>query len=185
MKYALVSETPAPIDLGVAKDWLEVTHNYHDTMIKAIIESAFSFAENYTGMSFREQSWALSASPVEAYNGITISKTPISDLTSVTVLGEDGQTKTLTEDDYYFTVESTTAFFIITDASILSSAKQKFNAVTVSFKTDGGLPPHIENAIKMLIAFMYENRGDAPTINNNSAPPEALKLLQIERVLFA
>lgn len=185
MKYALVSETPAPIDLGVAKDWLEVTHAYHDTMIQAIINSAFSFAEGYTGMSFREQVWALSASPAEAYNGITITKTPISDLTSVTVLGDDGQTKTLSDDDYYFTVEETRAFFMITEVSVLSSVKDKFNAVTVNFKTDGGLPPHIENAIKMIIAFQYENRGDAPTINNNPAPPEALKLLQLERVLFA
>lgn len=184
MRYALASENSAPVSLDVAKEWLDVTHDYHDNTIQAIIDSATSFAEKYTGISFREQSWTLTASPSEVAEGINITKNPISDFLGCTISYSTGDKK-LTDDQFILTVEETTAFFMVTDLTALSSAIQKFNSVSVSFKTDRGyLPPAIGNAIKMIIAFMYENRGDAPTINNNSAPPEAIQLLETERVMF-
>lgn len=184
MRYTLVSQNPASIDLGAAKNWLHITHNFEDDLINSIIESAVSFAEDYTGCSFREQQWNLKASAVELANGVIITKTPISSFTGITLLTSTNETKTLTDQQYFLTVEDTRAFLSITDYSLLTAASAKFDAVTVTFATNGGMPPHIENAVRMLISFMYENRGDAPTINNNSAPPEALKLLQLERVGF-
>lgn len=184
MRYALVSSNPAPIDVDTAKKWLEVTHNYHDDIIQAIIDSAFSFAEGYTGISFREQSWKLSASPSEIAQGVQITKNPISGFDGITVSYDSGDKK-LIDDQYILTVAETTAFLVVTDLSALQNAKPTFNSISVEFKSDNGyLPPAIENAVKMLIAFMYENRGDAPTINNNSAPPEAIQLLETERVMF-
>lgn len=184
MRYEATASGDNPITLDTAKDWLRVTHDYEDDLITLIADAALSFAEGYTGCSFRSQTWELSASIDEFYNGITITKSPLTALDSVVVTLDDTTTETLDSDDYYLGVAETRAYIALTDTTVMDNASDTFNAVVISFTTDAGLPGHVENALKMLISFMYENRGDAPTINNNSAPPEALKLLQLERVAF-
>lgn len=184
MRYTLVANAANPIDLATAKEWLKITHNYEDTLVTSISESALSFCEGYTGCSFRQQDWSLSASVAELATGILITKSPLTAFDAVTVELEDDTTATIDSDDYYLTVDETRAYLVVTDPDVLQDAKNTFNAVTITFSTDAGMPAHIQNAVKMIISFMYENRGDAPTINNNSAPPEALKLLQLERVMF-
>lgn len=184
MRYQLVTNGDNPITLALAKEWLRVTHDYEDDLITTISDSALSFAENYTGCSFRAQSWSLSASVAELYAGILITKSPLTSFGTVVITLEDDTTLTLDSSDYYLAVDETRAYLAVTDVSVLNDASDAFNAVAITFTTDAGMPDHITNAVKMLISFMYENRGDAPTVNNNSAPPEALKLLQLERVAF-
>lgn len=182
MQYKLDASGTNPITLETAKEWLKVTHSFEDTLIQAILDASLSFAEGYTGVSFRDQTWTLTASAVELASGIVISKTPLSSLTSVTVTLDDESTVVLTDDQYYLCVTESRAVLTITDGNVFNDISLKFNAVTIVFDVSNTMPSHINNAVKMLVAFMYENRGDAPTINNNSAPPEALKLLQLERV---
>lgn len=184
MRYELETNGDNPITLATAKEWLKVTHDYDDDLITLITDAALSFAENYTGISFRAQTWNVIATANEFYAGILITKNPITVFNSIVVKLDDGSDWTLDADDYYLGIDETRAYVALTNSSVLDDASPYYDAVTINFTTNGGMPDHIENAIKMIISFMYENRGDAPTINNNSAPPEALKLLQLERVAF-
>lgn len=184
MRYELQTEGDNPVTLALAKTWLKISHDYEDDLITTITDSAISFAENYTGCSFRAQTWILYASINELYAGITITKSPVTDFTSIVVTLDDDSTVELDNDDYYLGIDATRAYVMLTNTSVMDNAADTYNAVSITFSTNSGLPKHIENALKMIISFMYENRGDAPTINNNPAPPEALKLLQIERVAF-
>ncbi len=182
MQYVLDSSGANPIDVDTAKSWLKVTHSYEDDLITSIVDSALSFAEEYTGMAFRDQSWFLYASAAELALGIRIVKTPFAGISSIVITLDDDTTLTLSEDQYSLSVNAIRTVLTLTDENAIDDASSDYAAVEISFTVSSSMPAHIENAVKMLISFMYENRGDAPTINNNSAPPEALKLLQIERV---
>lgn len=182
MRYVLDTSGDNPITLETAKGWLKVTHSYEDALITEILNAALSFSEGYTGTAFRNQDWTLKASAAELASGILITKTPLISFGGVTITLEDDSTLALTDSQYYLFVGETRSALSITDVNVFDDASESFDAVEIAFTVGTTMPPHINNAIKMLVSFMYENRGDAPTINNNSAPPEALKLLQLERV---
>lgn len=184
MNYTPTGTVNLPISVDVAKQWLRVTHDLEDAKIEAVLKAAFSFAESYTGQTFHDQAWTLTASPAEVFGGLMITKAPISGIDLVKMRKDNGQEIFLTNNDYTIITTSSRAYFFVKSNYLYDVVADLPYAFEINFMTGAGLPAHIENAIKMLVAFMYENAGDVPTVNNNSAPPEALLLLQSERVGF-
>lgn len=184
MQYVLLEGSQIPISIDDVKTWLNIDHDYHDSLIDGLIASAFEFVEDYTGLTFRPQKWQLLCSPAEASKGLSIVKNPFIGIEEITLLTDQGS-QILKSDQYHLTVASSHALFLVTDLPALRLAKQTYNSVSFIFNVDyGSLPDSIKMATFQIIAFLYENRGDTAAINNNNCPPEAKLLLDSKRIAF-
>lgn len=184
MKYHLIHTDESPVTLDDAKKYLNVIHDHHDDIITRLIAAALYYCENFTGNAYRKQSFLLEASVVEMALGITFAKNPVSELKEITI-DINGSAVTLDYNQYVFECSGSRSFIVIIDNKILRDADTNFNAVKILFDTDySPVPAAIIQAILSLIAFLYENRGDAPSLSKTPLPSEILTVLEQDRVLF-
>jgi hypothetical protein len=157
------SSPTEPVSLIEAKAWLQIDFSDHDDLLTDMLLSAREDIE-------AELNWKLVEASVVAYVDTTKDETinvlPYTfnlthvDSDSLVVSGlEDGETdETLTlDDDYYF------------NGSLKlgeGSFKLEYDIVPV-------VPNSIKEAIKMLVAYRYNNRGDQQAQNGFPADVEA------------
>jgi hypothetical protein len=134
--------TTEPITLQEAKDWLIVDEGFTDDMITALITSARMQLEKVTGLSFGEKElsvyWERLETPIELPYG------PILEV-SECVDDED--------DDVDYELKGLT--FKKLHAYSTEGLKVTY---TAGYDT---LPEALKTALKMLICYNYENRGDS------------------------
>ena len=184
MQYLLLAADPMPNLLSQLKEWMNVTHTYHDQLIGDLYETAFEYVEDYTGLAFRLQAWQLSMSPAEAAVGVMIAKNPLVTLDSVETM-VNSTYQEITSDQYHLSVCSSSAFFFVTDQTQLTITDEGYNTVKVDFSVNSqSIPKEVVTAIKQIVSFWYENRGDTSAENNNPIPPEATLLLNQKRVAY-
>ena len=184
MKYTLVSSSSVFLPLSKVKEWINVTHDLHDELLQALINSATIVAEDYTGIALRNQTWQLDASPSEMAIGITLAKNPVSNLVSIksSIYNE---LQELDDKQYVFELGDSRSFIVVIDNQLLRNAPIIYNAFEVVFEAGLGKPSEaMETTLLMIIAFFYENRGDVSAMSSRGLPPEILHLLQSQRVGF-
>ena len=184
MIYELQSADSMPNLLPQLKEWMNVTHTYHDTLIETLYETAFEYVEDYTGLAYRLQAWRLSMSPAEAAVGVNIAKNPFVSVDSVATK-VNGAYTSITSDQYHLSVCSSSAFFFVTDQTQLTITDEGYDTVLFDFSVNSqSIPREVVTAIKQIVSFWYENRGDTATAENNAIPPEALLLLNQKRIAY-
>lgn len=184
MKYALLETAGPPITLDETKKYLNIIHDHHDDMIQKFIFAALNYCESFTGNSYREQSYRLDASAVEMAVGVVIAKNPVSELKGVQV-NIDGELVFLDYKQYVFECSESRSFIVIIDNKVLREAATNFDAVKVFFNVNySPVPDSIIETMKSLVAFLYENRGDTPSLYKTALPSEILNMLEQDRVLF-
>jgi uncharacterized phiE125 gp8 family phage protein len=166
--------TAEPITLAEAKLYLKLDTTSDDDLVTTLITAARARAEWHTGRALITQSWTLW---LDTWPDIvTIPLPPLQAVTSVT---------TYTQDDTAHTVDPST--YIVDHAANRLARKQtcaaptglrRINAIAVTFTAGYGaaatdVPALLREAILELIAFLYENRGEAPA----ELPLDCLALL--------
>lgn len=184
MKYHLLETEGAPITLEETKTYLNITHDHHDAMIERLIHASLYYCENFTGNSYRKQSYRLDASIVEMAVGVVFAKNPVTELKSIQV-DINGKLVSLEDKQYVFECSESRSFIVIIDNQVLREAKTNFNSVKVFFDINyWPLPDSIIQTMQNLVAFLYENRSDAPSLHKTALPSEILTVLEQDRVLF-
>lgn len=184
MIYKLISSDPLPITLDQTKTFLNVAHEHHDKLIQQLMDAAVMYCESFTGNSYRKQQFQLNASITEMAVGITLAKNPVTKLNFIDV-AVNGNFVRLENNQFVFESAGSRSFIVIVDNQILRNAETKFNSVQVEFEVDYiVLPEQIRKAMLSLVAYYYENRGDAAPLHNSRIPSEVLGVLEQDRVLF-
>ena len=163
-----------PVTLTEAKLHLKLDTGDDDTLVTTLITAARARAEWHTGRALITQSWTLW---LDAWpDVITVPLPPLQSVTSVTAY---------TRDDTAHTIDPAT--LIVDHAANRVARKQscappsdlrRINAVAIAFTAGYGaaatdVPAPLREAILELIAFLYENRGEAPA----ELPIDCLALL--------
>ena len=172
-----------------AKTWLRIDTSSDDTVIAAISVAARRRLEEHTGRRFITQTWKLwlDAAPEfrdepwwdgvregsirdlsQRGDEIDLKLAPVASITSVKYYDRDNTEATFAAASYLFDGKSSPARVILNAGYSWPSSLRDRNAIAVEMVLGYGaagsnVPEPIQIAIKSLIAYMYENRGESCT----------------------
>jgi len=173
-----------PLTLAEAKAHLKVDISDDDALITAMIAAARARAEWHTGRAAITQGWTLHLDAWPQSGTIEIPLPPLQSVASVTTYARDDSATVMSASLYTVDAASAPARLALKIGVPPPANLRRVNAVAVAFTAGYGdaeadVPPLLKEAILELIAFLYENRGEAPA----ELPLAALALLEPFRVL--
>lgn len=165
-----------PVTLAQAKAWLKVETDDEDALIAALIPAARARAEWHTGRAFVTQGWTLWLDRVG--DCVKLPLPPLAGVETVTLYGADDAAQVLAADQYRVDVPGGRLLFKGAHPGL-----RPRNAAAIAFTCGYGdaadVPAPIASAILLLVAQLYEHRGD----NAAPMPDQALALLAPYRVM--
>ncbi|MBX6328574.1 MAG: phage head-tail connector protein [Pseudolabrys sp.] len=150
-----------PITLAEAKNFLRVEHDDDDDLITALVSGARSHVENATRAALITQRWRLSLDGWPEEGRIEIRPAPLQALAAARVYDENGAARDL----------DTQAFVVDNAASVLAFAPSALprpgriaagialDVVCGYGETGAAIPEPLRQAVRLLVAHWYENRG--------------------------
>jgi uncharacterized phiE125 gp8 family phage protein len=161
-----------------------------DGIVDALIVAAREYAEYYTGQAFARQSYSLKLQEFNQEQVIDLGVWPVLSVQSVTYLDEDGQSQTLSTDDYLLDNQSKPARIVAKHNARWPTALDQANSIEVLFTAgctdaspnDYPVPKSVKQAILLTLGHLYENRETVTGSQKYQLPMGAESLLQIHRI---
>jgi uncharacterized phiE125 gp8 family phage protein len=177
-----------PISLAEAKAYLRVEHNADDDVIAALITGARVHVEAQTRRALITQSWRLVRDAWPEDGRIAVTPAPLRELVAARVYKLDGSTQAIDVQAFVANKASAPAMLGFT-LGALPAPGRHFGGIELEVEVGYGdaasdVPEALRQAIRVLVAHWYENRGllgeaDATGI----LPQSAAALLAPYRVL--
>jgi uncharacterized phiE125 gp8 family phage protein len=167
-----------PLSLADAKSWLKVETNDDDLLIAGIITSARLTIEAVTGLLMIDQLWRFSIGPHAYKRPLTLPLRPLSALKAVRLRAMTGSVNDLSLDRAVIMSKSKAEFFLPLDSGLpFDGADQLEIDAQMGFGAEGTKTPSaLVTAMRLLVAFWYENRGE-PASDNSQPWPAAIHAL--------
>lgn len=207
---ALRVQTPpveTPVTLDFVKRHLRIDHDDDDGLLPTYIVAAASWIENYLGrtlitttytMAVGDQpvanAWPMTPSPLLilplAYSWpplhpmpFRLLRSPFQSFGGIQVVNSaDGTTTTLDPTEYTLDVASDPARFHLTGSFGLLRGRHLLVTFTAGYgDTPDKIPRDIQLAVAILVAYIYENRGD---MSMEDLPPALTHLLANHRLVW-
>lgn len=165
-----------PVSLADMKTYLKIDTDVDDSLITDLINTVALFIENYTRRELIEKTFKTLRDgfyddsrldrlfPYQS-TSFLILKSPFVSVESIKYFKND-VLETVDSSIYYSTVENFYSSIVLkADKSWPSNIDDRLQAVEINFKAGYGtqasdIPIDLRNAIKMIVAFLYFNRGD-------------------------
>lgn len=175
-----------PLTLAEAKAWLRVEHDDDDAVIGVLITSARSLVEQETRRALITQSWRVVRDAWPAGGRIEVSPAPVRQVVAARVYDSAGVAQAV--DATLFTLATGGAPGVL--GFLPGSLPWPGRAVAgievdieTGYGADGSaVPEPLRQAIRLLVAHGYENRGGMPG-DNARMPATAAALIAAYRVL--
>lgn len=184
--YELVTEPAAkPLTLTQVKEHLriDVTDTTDDDYLNVLIDVATDYAEKYTKRDFITRTWRTYRDCFPYVNNYNCSgydsvfvlrKAPVQSITSVEYLDSDNNTQAFDSSNYY--IPKTNRFTQIVldkNKSWPSDISDRKQSVIITFVSgygdaDTDVPDSLKQAMLLMIANLYTNRGDCSLDNCNA-----------------
>lgn len=171
--------TEYPVKLDEVKDFIKVRNTKDNAIIQAYIATATEWGEKYTGRDFIQKTYngffsALKQSRFESYPFIELAKSPYVSLSSMETVVDGVNTDVSAS---YYVVKQKSGMTRILFTSSLTADTDVAYPIQCQFVAGYGataddVPEVIKTALKMHIAFMYENRGDTHAEGKIRIPAE-------------
>jgi uncharacterized phiE125 gp8 family phage protein len=173
-----------PVTLADAKLHLKIDTGDDDALITRLIGTARARGEWHLGRALITQSWRLWLDAWPCSGIIELPLPPLQGVASVTVYAPDDTATVLDPATYQMDAASQPARLTLKSTVLPPTNLRAINSVAVEFTAGYGdnasdVPSGISEALLELIAFLYENRGEAPA----ELPLDCLALLAPFRVL--
>ncbi len=180
MKLKLISApASAPVSVNELKDHLRIETNEEDVLLSDYIDAATELAEGETGNKFVFQTWEIALNSFDSE--IELPLRPLSSISSITYIDQDGVEQTLSPliykvDDYSFRPRITLAW-----QQSWPSVRNEENAIKIRGVFGKSIPEkRIQQAIQLICGEWYDNREDAQVAKMNTIPHGAKRLLMID-----
>jgi uncharacterized phiE125 gp8 family phage protein len=149
----IVSPAIEPITLAQAKTFLRIDGTSEDTLISDLIKTARIVAEQECGKSFITQSWRISYSDT-APSRVALPYGPVLNITSVTVIDEDGDEALIDSGNYHIDASGVT---------LMLELGLNGHRIEIEYQTGYGnaaidVPADLVQAMLLHIAHLYEQR---------------------------
>ena len=152
-----------PITLAETKQFLRVEHDDDDDIITAFIAAARIHLETQTRRALITQSWRLTRDVWPATGCLALLPVPVRTLDAVRIYKLDGTTRAL--DPAQFTLDKSDAPARLVFANGVPPAPERAAAgieidITCGYgDAPASVPEPLRQAIRLLVAHWYENRG--------------------------
>jgi uncharacterized phiE125 gp8 family phage protein len=180
--YTLTTDSATePVTLADAKAFARIDSTDDDALVTSLIASARHVVEGYTGRALINQTWTATLDFLPGAITYELSPRPISSVTSIKGINEDGTETALTLPADIILDGANAAIGIKSTAATLSSDRTK-NAFEIVFVAGYGaaaanVPEWAKTAIKQLVAHWYENRETAVEKGAKEVPMQTSLLL--------
>jgi len=152
-----------PVTLADAKAYLRVAHADDDAVITALIAAARSYVEAQTRRALITQTWRLVRDAWPADGRIAALPVPLIEIVAARVLDEDGTPHAI--DLQAFAADTAAVPAIIAFAPwSLAAPGRRVGGIELDIETGYGdtpddVPQPLRQAVRLLVAHWYENRG--------------------------
>jgi len=175
------------VDLSDMKAYLKVDTTVDDTLITGLIRSATSIVEQYIRRELLTKTFNMYLDFFPYYkiygnrieenfnqnNTIEVKRSKLQSITSIKYYS-DSVLETLSSSLYSFTQDNDySRVFLINTSSEWPGIDTRHQAVNIEFIAGYGvvnsfIPEELKTGIKIIVAYLYENRGDCAQTSNSS-----------------
>jgi uncharacterized phiE125 gp8 family phage protein len=154
-----------PVSLAEAKAQLRVGHNDEDGLISALISSARRVTEARTGLLLMAQVWTDFRDSWPADGVIELPLWPVRVVDELAVFGEDDQKAPIDPAHYVVDTASRPARIMLRSSRQWPRPGRRLNGIGIRLQVGYGtaadsVPQPLRQAMLMLVAHWYANRGD-------------------------
>lgn len=171
------------------KAFLRVEHSADDTLIAALITSALQRAEVITGLSIKEKTFTARLDRFPCDRTIELLRYPVTAINSIKYTDFAGVEQTLPETYYTKDVNSEPGRVVLNQGYAWPSVPCIPGVVRIEFKagwaTASAIPEQLKTALKQIVAYWYENRGEADEANEGMGIDVANMILRSYRLPVA
>jgi uncharacterized phiE125 gp8 family phage protein len=180
MSFIQTAGPPAePLSLDEAKAFLRIEHNDDDQVIAALIAGARIHVETQAQLAMMTQSWRVVLDRWPKHGRVAVRPAPLKALTAARVYDFAGNAQPLDTQAFVPDIGASMLAFVpwAVPAPTRIAAGIELD-VTVGFgdaTTD--VPEPLRQAVRLLVAHWYENRGLAAAGTQRPAPPASVPAL--------
>lgn len=185
MKYKLkTAPSIEPLSFAtLPTDQLRLNGTDEQSLVESYIKAARQIAEDRQNRVLISQTWELYMDSFKKTE-ILLDKTPVQSITSVKYYDDENALQTLDSSLYELDNVSEPARLRPVSGESWPSTYDKYNAVLIEFVAGYGdaaddVPESTRDAMLMIVANFYENRGDE---GHRSLPPAVWSLLDMNRI---
>lgn len=160
-----------PIDTDTAKEWLRVDTTADDTLIASAVASARSHIENMSSLALFTQTvrdvmdgWPEYEAVSNPYQAFYLKRYPVQSITNIQYIDSDGNTQTLSTDVYAVDTNGIFTRIALKANQSWPDLRDQIAAVTINYvagwSATSSIPSDLIMALKLLLAFYYDNRSD-------------------------
>lgn len=154
-----------PVSLDEAKLHLRVDGTAEDTLITSLIAAARQEIEFETGRALMTQTWDYWLDGWPCGGVLALPLPPLQSVTSIKYFDTANAEATLASSSYYVDVGSTPGRVVLNygqawPATMLRPANGVCVRFVAGFGNSAAVPAKLTLALKVLLAWLYENRGD-------------------------
>lgn len=175
-----------PLALDDVKAWLRVTDDSEDDVIGALIASARLVVEALTRRSLMAQTWRLTLDRLPP-DGFALPMSPVRSITAIRIYAASGAAEVVPQERYALEQDLGTGrlrFLIDPPQPARPRGGVEIDFVTGFADTPQGVPAPLRQAMRLLVARWYENRGDVEAdADMNRTPADVAALVSPYRRL--
>lgn len=203
MQLELVTPPAAAlVATSEAKTWLRVNHSNDDTLIADLVTTATKKVERATNRALINQTWKLQKDEIcnyerdpwwdgqrEGHIGhlfgqpkyISLGLAPVSSITTFSYFAEDNTEATYSAANYFLDSVSSPARLVLNTGSVWPTGLRDHASIQITFVAGYGssssdVPEDLITAVRLWVAHLYENRGDAEKMAQ--VPATAFELME-------
>jgi len=175
-----------PITLAEAKEWCVIEDDDDDVLVTALIGAATEIAEKLTNRVFVERTFTgffqlLECSRFEKFPYIQVRRAPLKTVTSIEITINSAQ-EAFT--DFEIKLGSAFSRLLFEDGVAVDNIAYPFEIEFVAgYGAAADVPSPIKAAIKVIVCYLYVNRGDCSPCDGISIPSSARAILNQYRIV--
>ncbi|MEZ5785257.1 MAG: head-tail connector protein [Xanthobacteraceae bacterium] len=176
-----------PLTLAEAKIWLRVEHDDDDELIASLITGARTLVEQETRRALITQVWRIVRDSWPASGRLEISPAPLRQVLAVRIYDAAGAAQEIETDVFTLATGGAPGVLGLLPGALPQQPGRALAGieidVEVGYGADGSaVPEPLRQAIRLLVAHGYENRGGEPA-GNARLPAHVALLIAPYRVL--